>query len=77
MSERVPVPELTEDEHAHDSHHVGVAGTGLQGEGTVTTTAINNALGQDRTKLSHHVLMLVCDHFGVQIPIELHLEKAE
>jgi hypothetical protein len=37
---------------------------GLEADGDVASTGVNNALGQNGAKLSHHVLVLVVDHLN-------------
>ncbi len=37
---------------------------GLEADGDVASTGVNNALGQNGAKLRHHVLVLVVNHLN-------------
>jgi hypothetical protein len=38
---------------------------GLEADGDVASTGVNDALGQNGAKLRHHVLVLVVDHLNI------------
>ena len=62
MRQRVPVPELDEDEQPDDARHVRVARARLQRDRHVATAGVDDALREDRAVLGDDVLVLVVDH---------------
>lgn len=59
MGEREPVPELTEQGHPNNSHHVGGTSFGLHRDGDVPASGIDNALRDGGTELGKRILVLV------------------
>ncbi len=60
-----PIPVLGEHEHAHHTQHIGVPSPRLKADGHVTATRIYDTLGEDGTKLGHHILVLVVDNLKI------------
>jgi hypothetical protein len=59
VSEREPVPVLSEDSHADYPGHVQIARLCLETDGTVSTTGIDDAERERCTKLGHGVFVAV------------------
>ena len=68
MGQGEPVPVLSEDQHSHDRHHVGVASPGLEGDGHIPSASVNDPLGHNGAKFGHHIFVFVADHLGVERP---------
>uniref|UniRef100_A0A1I8HYX0 ANK_REP_REGION domain-containing protein n=1 Tax=Macrostomum lignano TaxID=282301 RepID=A0A1I8HYX0_9PLAT len=58
VRQRIPVPELLEHQDANSGGHVRLASPGLQADGDIATSGINNAKAENGAMLSHHVFVL-------------------
>jgi hypothetical protein len=72
-----PVPVLGENHQSNYSTHVGVASPRLEWDGDIASASINNALGQNGTKLGHDIFVLVANDFGVELSDVFDLWRGE
>ena len=70
MAQRIPVPELAENEKTNGCLHGHVTAPRLEGDCHVTTPCVDDALGQDGAQLGERVLVLVSDDLGVVLTVE-------
>ena len=66
MSQRKPVPILSEDQHSNYGHHIGMTSSGLQGNCNIPTSSVYDSLGKNGTKFDHNIFMFVCDNFSIK-----------
>ena len=62
VGQREPVPELSEEGHADNRVHVRGTGFALHRDSNVSSTSIDDALGNGCTKLGQRVFVLVADN---------------
>ena len=75
VRERIPIPELTENERSDYGKQVRVAGATLHLNARVATACVHDALSQNGAELSHDVIVLVTYHFRIQLAVVLHLKN--
>lgn len=66
VRQRVPIPELAEQNHTHNSAGVAAARPALQADGDIAATSIDETLTKGGTKACHGVIVLVSDDLGVK-----------
>ena len=69
MGEWVPEPELAEDHHSDNGGHVGVSGAGLERDGHIATSRVNDSLSDDGSELGHDIFMLIANNLCVQLAV--------